>query len=288
MKEASAESSTAASAATRWLCYGCIGGISADLSQLRQQPGDGRACGGCHRRDPPVLLARRPGPPGGAQTLIELLAIGHGGAPQATANLLLDTGGASAPSAASQGAEGTGLSPVVNAGDGSNEHPTQALVDIAAMRRDGLDGRTVVLMGNLRDHRVHHSLARLLGRQDVRLVLVSPAGLELPPRFLPEGAQQIEATDARTVDEVLATADFVYMTPVQYWNTPDARHGDVLSMDLARARRVLRREAKVLHPFPRLGELAEDLDGSPWDGYHAQTALGPEVRRRTLALLLDA
>jgi aspartate carbamoyltransferase catalytic subunit len=42
----------------------------------------------------------------------------------------------------------------------------------------------------------------------------------------------------------------------------------------------------VLHPFPRLGELAEDLDGSPWDGYHAQTALGPEVRRRTLALLL--
>jgi aspartate carbamoyltransferase catalytic subunit len=178
--------------------------------------------------------------------------------------------------------------PVVNAGDGSNEHPTQALVDIAAMRRDGLDGRTVVLMGNLRDHRVHHSLARLLGRQDVRLVLVSPAGLELPPRFLPEGAQQIEATDARTVDEVLATADFVYMTPVQYWNTPDARHGDVLSMDLARARRVLRREAKVLHPFPRLGELAEDLDGSPWDGYHAQTALGPEVRRRTLALLLDA
>ncbi len=176
--------------------------------------------------------------------------------------------------------------PVVNAGDGSNEHPTQALVDVAAMRRTGLEGRTVVMMGNLRDHRVHHSLVRLLARQDVRIVLLAPAGFGMPARFLPERAEQIEASDAATVDAALARADFVYMTPVQYWNVPDARHGELLSMDLARARRVLRRDATVLHPFPRLGELSDDLDGSPWDGYHAQTALGPEVRRRTLALLL--
>ncbi|RPH39442.1 MAG: hypothetical protein EHM87_24090, partial [Burkholderiales bacterium] len=89
--------------------------------------------------------------------------------------------------------------PVVNAGDGSNEHPTQALVDVAAMRGVGLEGRTVLLMGNLRDHRVHHSLAKLLARQDVRLVLVSPPGLELPARFLPERARQVEASDAETV-----------------------------------------------------------------------------------------
>jgi aspartate carbamoyltransferase catalytic subunit len=176
--------------------------------------------------------------------------------------------------------------PVVNAGDGSNEHPTQALVDVATMRRIGLEGRTVVMMGNLRDHRVHHSLARLLARLDVHIVLVAPTGFGIPARFLPERAEQLEASDAATVDAALARADFVYMTPLQYWNVPDARHGDLLSMDLARARRVLRSDAIVLHPFPRLGELCEDLDGSPWDGYHAQTALGPEVRRRTLALLL--
>jgi flagellar assembly protein FliH len=100
--------------------------------------------------------------------------------------------------------------PVVNAGDGSNEHPTQALVDIAAMRRDGLDGRTVVLMGNLRDHRVHHSLARLLGRQDVRLVLVTPHRFELLDADARNAAlaevESIQAMALSTIGQALAAA----------------------------------------------------------------------------------
>ncbi|MFN7642658.1 MAG: hypothetical protein ACK5PW_06180 [Burkholderiales bacterium] len=77
------------------------------------------------------------------------------------------------------------------------------------MRRTGLQGRTVVMMGNLRDHRAHHSLVRLLARQDVRIVLLALAGFGMSARFLPERAEQFEAGDAATVDAALARADFV-------------------------------------------------------------------------------
>lgn len=175
--------------------------------------------------------------------------------------------------------------PLVSAGDGANEHPTQALVDVAAMRRRGLDGRTVVLMGDLREHREHHSLARLLQRLGVRLRLLAPPGRGLPERFLLTPVAQLETNDVAVADTVLADADVVYLTggaPA----VPGADRDDALSMDASRAARVLREGATVLHPFPRRGELATDLDGTRWDGYREQAALGVEVRRRVLATLL--
>lgn len=175
--------------------------------------------------------------------------------------------------------------PLVSAGDGGNEHPTQALVDVAAMRRRGLDGRTVVLMGDLRGQREHHSLARLLQRLGVRLRLLAPPGRGLPERYLATPVAQLETNDVAVADTVLADADFVYLTG----NGRVARGGErdaALSMDASRAARVLRAGATVLHPFPRQRELAHDLDGSRWDGYREQAALAVEVRRRVLATLL--
>lgn len=175
--------------------------------------------------------------------------------------------------------------PLVSAGDGTNEHPTQALVDVAAMRRRGLEGRTVVLMGDLREQREHHSLARLLQRLGVRLRLLAPPGRGLPERYLVTPVAQLETNDVAVADTVLADADFVYMTGTGI-AAGRGEPGDALSMDAARASRVLRAGAVVLHPFPRRGELATDLDGSRWDGYREQAALGVEIRRRVLATLL--
>jgi len=70
------------------------------------------------------------------------------------------------------------------------------------------------------------------------------------------------------------------------WASPLARATPAMSLNLARAKAVLRPGSKVLHPFPRLGELNPDMDGSPFDGYRLQTALGPAVRERLLAYLL--
>ena len=177
--------------------------------------------------------------------------------------------------------------PVVNAGDGTNEHPSQALIDIACLRQHGLDGKKVVLMGNMKDHRVNHSLVKALHRLGLTVRLVCPPGLAMTTRYLPAPLRCLETECADEVDTVLSTADYVYLTPVQMWNNPYATRGPAFTLDLERAKRVLKPGTVILHPFPRLGELAGDLDGTPFDGYHAQTAMGPEIRHRLLSFLLD-
>lgn len=176
--------------------------------------------------------------------------------------------------------------PVVSAGDGSNEHPTQSLVDVAAMRAHGLEHKTVTLMGNLRDHRVHHSLVRVLQQLGVTVQLLHPPGLEMPAQHLRGPLRAFAATSEEEVDTVLATTDFLYLAPVQYWNAPERQAGRAFRLDLARATRVLRAGARIFHPFPRHEELDPDLDHSAFDGYHAQTARAPEIRRRLLGWLL--
>lgn len=175
--------------------------------------------------------------------------------------------------------------PVVNAGDGCHEHPTQALIDLAALRMLGLEDQRVVLMGNLRDHRTQHSLARLLTRLGVTVVLLSPPGLAMPVRFT-GGLNTVETDDVAEADEVLSSGDFVYLTPTRCWNTPEHQGGAAFRLDLARARRVFRPEVRVLHPFPRTDELDPSVDASPYNGYHRQLAMANGVRTRLLAHLL--
>jgi len=175
--------------------------------------------------------------------------------------------------------------PVINAGDGCHEHPTQALIDLAALRMLGLEDQRVVLMGNLRDHRTQHSLARLLTRLGVTVTLLSPPGMAMPARFT-GGLTTIETDDADEADAVLSTSDFVYLTPTRCWNTPEHRCGAAFRLDLARARRVFRPTVRVLHPFPRTDELDPSVDASPYNAYHRQLALANGVRTRLLAHLL--
>lgn len=175
--------------------------------------------------------------------------------------------------------------PVINAGDGANEHPSQALIDFAAMRRHGLDGKRVALMGNLLDHRVHHSLVMLLQRFNIDVTLICPTGYGLPSQYLKPGTLVNEVSSPAEADELLSACDFVYLSPVQHYHTPGLTPGETFEISLSRAARVLPRSAKVLHPFPRLSELHQDIDGTTFDGYHWQTSIAPTVRRRILSLL---
>lgn len=177
--------------------------------------------------------------------------------------------------------------PVINAGDGCREHPTQALIDLAALRALGLDGQRVTLMGNLRDHRTQHSLARVLMRLGVQVTLLAPPGMAMPAAFA-GGVVTVESEDDEVVDEILSGSDFVYLTPTRYWNTLQPHGGSAFRLDLARAQRVLREGAVVLHPFPRLDELDVSLDASSFNGYHRQLAGANAVRARALRLLLEA
>jgi aspartate carbamoyltransferase catalytic subunit len=176
--------------------------------------------------------------------------------------------------------------PVLNAGDASNEHPTQTILDITVMRSLGLFGKTVAIVGNLRDHRTAHSLAKGLGRLPVKLRLVAPDGMAMPSRYVPSHAEVAVANTIAEVDDQIAEADFVYVPPIRYWNAPDLDFMGAYDFNLARAERVMRPSARILHPFPRFAELDRSVDGSKYDAYRMQTAMGPAVRERILRLML--
>ena len=176
--------------------------------------------------------------------------------------------------------------PVLNAGDASNEHPTQTLLDLTVMRSLGLFGKTVALIGNLRDHRTAHSLLKGLSRLPVKLRLVTPDGMAMPDRYVPSHAEVAVANTTAEVNDQIAAADFIYLPPVRYWNAPDLDFHGAYDFDLARADRVLRPTARILHPFPRFAELDRSVDGSKYDAYRMQTAMGPAVRERILRLML--
>ncbi|PIT00775.1 hypothetical protein TSA1_08315 [Bradyrhizobium nitroreducens] len=176
--------------------------------------------------------------------------------------------------------------PVVNAGDGRNEHPTQTMNDIAVMRQIGLEGATVALIGNLRNQRTTHSLAIALQRLGIKLRLVSPTELRLPDQYV-KGDVEIVHTEKRPeVDELVRDADFVYMPPLGYWGAADIDYSPAYGFDLARAQKVLKPTARLMHPFPRFAELDKSLDGSSFDAYRLQTMVGPVIRERILRMLL--
>jgi len=174
--------------------------------------------------------------------------------------------------------------PVVNAGDGAGEHPTQTLVDLFTMQRHfgSLRGRRVALVGDLKYGRTVHSLVPALERFDAVPVAVPAPGLGLPDG-LGEG---VPTTD---LESAAATCDVLYVTRVQ-----QERFHDAMAYEAARdAFRVdaellerMSSKAIVMHPLPRVGEVAADVDPLPSAKYFEQARNGVPVRMAILAHLL--
>lgn len=183
--------------------------------------------------------------------------------------------------------------PVINAGDGTGEHPTQALLDLFTIRqeRGQLDGQRVALIGDLRNGRTVHSLSRLLTRFECPMLLVSPPGLALPPALLAE----LQALGANIVvtefDDALTRADVVYVTRIQKERFVDmaqyerVRGSYRLTSDTVRQ---LAPTATIMHPLPRVDEIAADVDALPNAAYFRQAGNGVPIRMALLALLLGA
>ncbi len=183
--------------------------------------------------------------------------------------------------------------PVLNGGDGPGEHPTQALLDLYTIRheRGRIDGLRVALVGDLRFGRAARSLALLLGlTHDTELVFVSPPAV-------PMGDDVRAALDARGVryrDEpdlarVLPEVDIVYQTRIQRerFATPQeyAASRGVYVIDRAALGR-MRPDAVVMHPLPRVDEIAAEVDADPRAAYFRQAQNGVFVRMALLELLL--
>jgi len=182
--------------------------------------------------------------------------------------------------------------PIINAGDGVGEHPTQALLDLFTIVEElnRIDGLTVTMLGDLKYGRTVHSLSRLLSLYDVRLRYVSPQNLRMPPEILQEleekGVPQSEHT---TLEEPLPNSDVLYVTRVQKERFEDLNEYNqvkdvyvITSDTLKRAKdRMI-----VMHPLPRVGEISLDVDNDPRAAYFRQMEYGLYVRMALLAMVL--
>ncbi len=182
--------------------------------------------------------------------------------------------------------------PVINAGDGIGEHPTQALLDAFTIREElgHLDGLTVTLLGDLKHGRTVHSLARLLSLYKVKLNYIAPDILRMPAELIEElkakGVEQVEYTN---LDQALPGTDVLYVTRVQKERfTDEAVYESVKGAYVidSKVMKVAREHMIVMHPLPRVGEISPDFDDDPRAAYFRQMEYGLYVRMALLAMVL--
>lgn len=180
--------------------------------------------------------------------------------------------------------------PFINAGDGNNEHPTQALLDLYTIQKEcgRLDNLHVALTGDLKNGRTVHSLAHLLADQDgTRLTLASPEVLRMPDYVLRELTNKgVKFEEVLSLDEALNT-DVVYLTRVQKEHFKDLEEYErVKDLFRLRASDLKERAPVIMHPLPRNNELSTDIDPLPNAAYFRQAENGVPVRMAILATLL--
>jgi len=184
--------------------------------------------------------------------------------------------------------------PVINAGDGGHFHPTQTLTDLMTIHRKmgRLGGYTIGLCGDLKFGRTVHSLIdALLRYDDVRYVMISPEELELPD-YIKEtltGAG-VEWKEVRSLDEAIPELDILYMTRVQkerFFNEEDYIR---LKDSFILTRKMLgpaKESLAILHPLPRVNEIAKDVDDDPRACYFYQALMGKYIRMALILYMLD-
>jgi carbamoyl-phosphate synthase/aspartate carbamoyltransferase/dihydroorotase len=183
--------------------------------------------------------------------------------------------------------------PVLNAGDGAGEHPTQALLDTFTIREElgRLDDLNVTLLGDLKYGRTVHSLARLLTRfSGIKLNYVSPPILRMPKEVVDEvSAAGVTQTEHETLDEVLPDTDVLYVTRIQRERFEDpAQYEEVKDAFVITPETLARAKQKMalMHPLPRVNEIAVECDDDPRAAYFRQMEYGMYVRMALLALVL--
>lgn len=180
--------------------------------------------------------------------------------------------------------------PVINAGDGGNQHPTQTLIDLFTIRefQKKIAGLNVAVVGDLKYGRAVHSLVQACALFDVRLFLVAPEALALPEQICDELKKRgVRFSFHHSVDEVIPKVDILYATRIQQERFSGGfaleNQYVVTTKNLANAKPNL----KILHPLPRVNEIEVAVDDTPYAGYFAQAANGVCVRQALLTLVLN-
>ncbi len=185
--------------------------------------------------------------------------------------------------------------PVINAGDGGHQHPTQTLTDLMTIRRKrgSLGGITIGLCGDLKFGRTVHSLMKSLVRfPEIRFVLISPEELRVPDYIRQDVLQKHHAPyrEVETLEQVMPELDILYMTRIQkerFFNEEDyvrLKDSCILTAEKLKAAKA---DLSVLHPLPRVNEITADVDEDPRAAYFEQAQNGVYVRMALILKLLE-
>jgi len=183
--------------------------------------------------------------------------------------------------------------PVINAGSGAEEHPTQALLDLYTILKEKgtIDGLNITLMGDLRYGRTVHSLAYALSLYKVKLFLVSPELLRMRKEVTDSIKQKINVSEGSVIEEVLPQTDVLYVTRIQEERFPDpaeyAKVSGTYKIDIQTLRNS-KENMIIMHPLPRVDEIDPEVDNTPHARYFQQVWNGIVTRTAILALILGA
>lgn len=181
--------------------------------------------------------------------------------------------------------------PVVNAGDGSAQHPTQTLLDLFTMKQEfgKLDGLKISLIGDLKYGRTVHSLLRALSRFDVEVTLVSPDVLRVPQHVMSRLPDGMKTRLSESIEENLGNSDVFYLTRIQKERFTDQNeYRSVIgsyALDPTSVEK-MKKDSIIMHPLPRIDEIAPEVDYMKQARYFKQASNGVPVRMALLSMIL--
>ncbi|MDO8480230.1 MAG: aspartate carbamoyltransferase [Nanoarchaeota archaeon] len=181
--------------------------------------------------------------------------------------------------------------PVINAGDGANQHPTQTLLDLYTVQKEKgkLDGLNIGFVGDLKYGRTVHSLCMAMSHFKTKLYFVAPEALQMPEYYLADlQKKKVPYVVTGDLDKVAPELDIIYMTRIQKERFPDPVEYNRLKDSYRIDKQLLKRtkkDVRILHPLPRINEISTDLDDTPNAAYFRQAANGVPVRQALIALV---
>ncbi len=183
--------------------------------------------------------------------------------------------------------------PILNAGSGAEEHPTQAFMDLYTLQKEKgkIDGLKIALVGDLRYGRTVHSLAYALSLYNIELYLISPESLRMRHEVIRAIQNKISIIEDTNLEKIIPQIDVLYVTRIQKERFPDpaeyAKVKGIYKIDL-KTLKSAKKDLIILHPLPRVDEIAAEVDSTPQARYFQQVWNGIVVRMALLALVLGA
>ncbi|MEM0156050.1 MAG: aspartate carbamoyltransferase [Thermoplasmataceae archaeon] len=182
--------------------------------------------------------------------------------------------------------------PVINAGDGSGQHPTQTLLDLYTIKRHfgKIDGLNIAMVGDLRYGRTVHSLLLALSNFDVEVTLISPAVLKMPDHIRERLSKKVKITTEENLEKGIDEHDVFYVTRIQKERFTDQNEYNsvigLYSIDSETVKK-MKQNSIIMHPLPRIDEIKAEVDFLPNAMYFKQAYYGVPVRMALLSMILE-